>query len=365
MKHKSLKDQSRVLAVVGGQYGSEGKGNIVAYIANEWDVHVRTGGSNAGHSFKHLGVTYAMQSVPVGWINPTATLIIGAGAVIDLWNLVDEVEMIRKVDPSIVNRLKVDAGAFVINSTHKHAEGGTKGELHKRIGSTGKGVGTARIGRIKRSTNDAEARTFEEHIAPMPKEHWIHGVLHYDTVILLERFRQIGKSILLEGTQGSGLSLIHGPWPYVTSADTNAAQLAADAGLPPSAITDVLLVYRTFPIRVAGNSGPLRGELTWEDISEMTGKPTTEITTVTKKTRRIGKWDWTLAKKAIILNAPTMLAINFIDYSHPDDEGIIDWEELSEDAREYVLAIGAMLETPVRFVGTGGEDWAVVDVPKG
>lgn len=170
-----------------------------------------------------------------------------------------------------------------------------------------------------------------------------------------------GADILLEGAQGSGLSLIHGPWPYVTSTDCNSGQLAADVGVPPRYIDQCVAVVRVYPIRVAGNSGPLRHETDWDHISERVGKTTEEKTTVTLKTRRIGCWDDTLVDGAVVLNAPTSLAITFMDYLCPEAEGLTDERELPMLARQFTEYVERRFRTPVSMIGTGGPGWQVIE----
>lgn len=345
----------RVTAVIGGQYGSEGKGVIVNHMAKDYNVHVRVGGPNAGHSFYHMHQRYAMQSIPCGWTNREATLVIGAGAVIDLATLKREVEQIEALDSALEMRLKIDPRAIVITPDQHKAEGGVEGELHQRIGSTGEGVGAARHARMAR--DPLQSVRFGE----VAEGAGLKRFVYRDTAELLYRSAKRGESILLEGTQGSGLSLIHGPWPYVTSADTNAAQLLADCGLAPGWLTDVLLVFRTYPIRVAGNSGPLAGEMTWEEISNITGQPTIERTTVTKKVRRIGRWDDSLAYKAVMLNKPTMLAFTFLDYLDPRNAEADRFELLTPETRRWVSNQESKLGAPSMYLGVGGPEWSVID----
>ncbi len=345
----------KVLAVVGGQYGSEGKGVVVNKIAHRYDVHVRTGGPNAGHSFYHEGRLWKMQQLPCGWTNPEATLVIGAGAVVDLEQLNKEVIAVEQAGYYIRHRLFIDAGAMVLDRKHHVEEGGVDGELHKRIGSTGEGVGAARIDRIRRDAirTSLAVRT--------PINHPLSNNIVTNTPAMLSHARGTGGNILLEGTQGAGLSLIHGPWPYVTSHDTNAAQLAADAGIPPHHVTDVLMVVRTYPIRVAGNSGPLKGELTWEEMSRRLGRPVIEQTTVTKETRRIGSCDEQLVRKAVTLNGPTAFALMFADYLNPNDAGVTTYDLLSVDTHGFVAYLENAFGVPVAMVGTGGEGWQVIE----
>lgn len=355
--------RGETLAVVGGQYGSEGKGNIVAHIAEDWDVHVRTGGPNAGHSFQYGGEVFKMQVIPCGWINRDAIIVVGRGALVDLGQLVAELQQILQFDPTIMDRLMIDERAGFLDPRFTFEEGGTKGELHERIGSTGKGVGAARHARMSRDPEQFQLigdipDTLEALSETLPQSLLCN--LHPDTPLLLRHYRENGLRTLLEGTQGSGLSLIHGPWPYVTSSDTNAAEFAAEAGVPPQFVTEVGLVIRTYPIRVAGNSGPLEDELTWDEMSSRVGKDVVEKTTVTQKVRRIGEWDEDLVRRAVTLNGPSWFAVNFIDYLSPEDEGVTDAADLSDRAMSFVNYLETNFRVPVRYVGTGGEGWKVV-----
>lgn len=341
----------RVMVVVGGQYGSEGKGVIVKHIADEYDVHVRVGGCNAGHSFYHRGQKHVVQSIPIGWTNPKAMLFLGAGAVVSPKILLKELKEISKIDPTVTSRLVIDGNASVLGEAEHQAEGGVDGELHQRIGSTGEGVGAARLGRLGRDpTKFLLARSVPE-LAP-----WIEE----NTPEIIQNSLAT-CNVLVEGTQGSGLSLVHGPWPHCTTADCNAAGIIADVGLSPLQVTDILLVVRTYPIRVAGNSGPLKNEITWEQLSEKLGKTVHEKTTVTKKTRRIGMWDDELFHRAVVLNRPTAIAVTFLDYIDPADEGKTKWDQLSVRSRCFVQRVESLSGRSVDFIGTGGEGWKVVD----
>lgn len=343
----------KVLAVIGAQYGSEGKGVIVHHLANRYDIHVRVGGPNAGHTFLYDGHLYKMRSIPCGWTNPDAELIIGRGAIVDPEQLVKELEIIKAVDPGIEHRLLIDEGAWAIEGWDRETE--KEVGLRESIGSTLEGVGNARLRRIGRSLN-LDTRMFK-----VAREYGLEKMLHSDTAVYLNIARGL-KNILLEGTQGSGLSLLHGEWPFVTSADTNAAQLLADVGLAPNAMTDCLLVTRTHPIRVGGNSGPLRNEIDWKTISERMGRPTEEVTTVTGRVRRIGNWDSHLVRRARMLNGPTAMALTFLDYWHPDMEGRT---VLSGEAIGTIEEVEREQAITVALVGTGGPNLTVVEYREG
>lgn len=358
----AIKTKGAVLAVVGAQYGSEGKGVFVHHIADRFAVHVRTGGPNAGHTFVHEGKQWVFQSVPCGWTNKNAMVYIGRGGLVDMDKLVEEVTKIYEVDRTILVRLFIDSDCGVISKWHMEEEGGVDGEMHKRIGSTGKGVGAARRDRLMRKPDAFQRVKDVAHQYGNNEQGWsASDLLVENSPKSLNMWLEKGESILLEGAQGSGLSLIHGPWPYVTSSDTGAAQLAADAGIPPQFV-ETLLIARTFPIRVAGNSGPLKDELTWEEISARVGRPTTEKTTVTKKTRRIGKWDEELVENAVRLNGATQIAISFMDYLDPASEGITNPAELGETAKAFIRYVAHRFNVTVPLVGVGGEGFRVAEL---
>ena len=118
------------------------------------------------------------------------------------------------------------------------------------------------------------------------------------------------QDIIIEGTQGYGLSLLHSPlYPFSTSRDTTAAGFLSEVGLSPFDVDDIYLVLRTFPIRVEGNSGPLKNEISWEELGQKI-----ESTSVTKGTRRVAKIDYKLIKEAILVNRPTRIILNHLDY---------------------------------------------------
>ena len=357
-----MRKPNGVTCLVGGQYGSEGKGVIVNFLANLYDVHVRTGAPNAGHSFYHKDVVYKMQSIPCGWTNPKALIVIGAGGLVNPDLFMKELMDVYAVDKSIVNRVMIDAQCGILDNCFHEAEGGIHGEMHKRIGSTGEGVGPARVARINR--DESEFRLMRN----IPRGEFYNSKHKIDIVDFcvkgvaetLSNMIDNNKSVMLEGTQGSGLSLVHGHWPYVTSSDTNAAQMCADAGVSPMDVESVILTLRTFPIRVAGNSGPLYKETTWEEMSRRVGKNLCEQTTVTKKIRRVGEFDWEMAKQAVVLNRPTSIALTFADYISPESEGVTRYGELGTKVKAFIYDIENQLDVPVKLVSTGGPRWSVI-----
>lgn len=347
-----------VAIVVGAQYGSEGKGAVVAKLANKYEVHVRVGGPNAGHSIWHQGRLWKMQSLPCGWINPLADLVIGAGALVNPDILLRELEAVAQVDPTIWLRTSVDAHAGVLDPRFHQEEGGVYGELHARIGSTGEGVGAARLARVARNPEN-----FQHMADVLGHPGWgkLHTVVSKDTSAILKTMITDGFNVLIEGTQGSGLSMVHGPWPYVTSHDTNASQMLADIGLSPRVVTDIILVARTFPIRVAGNSGPMEQETNWEKMSRLVGRPLEERTTVTNKVRRVGGWDDNLFRQAVAINDPTEVVITFLDYLFPDDAEKGSFLDLSQQAQDWILDFEEKYDVTVGMIGTGPRPEHMID----
>lgn len=331
-----------ITAVIGAQYGSEGKGKVIQHLAHEYDIFVRVGGPNAGHviyfdgfngEFKDSPVRMVMRSVPCGWINPNSKLIIGAGAVISIEVLMNELKQLEKYDPIIKQRLYIDKNAMVITDEHSQSET----QLKDRIGSTGEGVGAARVDRLLR-------------IGKLASDYKKLQPFLCDTREMLYNSR--GFNILLEGTQGSELSLIHAEYPYCTSADTNVSQLLSDVGLPPIALDNTILVVRSMPIRVGGNSGPLQHEVTFDQLNTRIGKKI-EHTSVTKKVRRVGMLDMNKLIKASQINAPTHIAFMFADYVDIKNENATTLDELTPHTRRLISTIGDAMGAEVMFISTG------------
>jgi adenylosuccinate synthase len=172
-----------------------------------------------------------------------------------------------------------------------------------------------------------------------------------DTAPILRKLLREGQRVVVEGTQGFGLSLLHSPfYPYATSRDTTAAGAISEAGVSPRDVDDVVLVLRTDPIRVAGNSGPLENETTWDAIAELAGctESIEERTSVTKKVRRVGTFDPTIVRAAIAVNDPSTIVLNHIDHF---DARCAEVCNLTAKARRFVSRVGAEIGAPIRYVG--------------
>lgn len=282
---------------------------------------------------------YRLRQIPATFLNKNCSLFIGAGALIDPEVLAAEV-----AETGTQDRIIIDPQAGILEKKHCEQEG----ELVANIGSTGKGCGAALVDRIWRKDFKLAGEVLKDNYR-------IENVAG-----LLAKAVDDGKRILVEGTQGFGLSLYHGIYPYVTSRDTTAANFLAEAGLSPLTVKDIVLVIRTFPIRVAGPSGPLKGETSWDVLTNKLGKEVIEMTTVTGKVRRVAKFDPEIVKEAIAINRPTQIALQFLNYLFPDDEGKAKWEELSSEAKTYVETLEKELGVPITLVGTGKAETAMI-----
>lgn len=276
--------------VVGGQYGSEGKGKVVALLANRskspWLV--RCGGPNSGHTVTIDGNDLILRQVPCCSQPHEATFCISAGCAIDETVLLRELDMLN-IDRQ---RIIVDPRAVIVTEADREAE-----RLGlKDIASTCSGTGAASVRRMSRRSDVYLARTSDA----------ISSRCRVETVApLLHNVLDSGGDVIVEGTQGFALSLLHGPhYPFVTSRDTTAAGFAMEVGLSPRLINDIVLVVRTFPIRVGGSSGPFAREISWEQIASYSGAPTVfpEYTSVTKRLRRVAEFDIEAVKLACQYN---------------------------------------------------------------
>jgi adenylosuccinate synthase len=337
-------------AIVGGEYGSEGKGNIAFYLAPEYDLLIRVGGPNAGHKvFLHSGEAYTHHHLPAGTRAGEARLLVGPGNVINVENLLQEIADCE-VDKQ---RLAIDPMAMVIEKADIRREQ----RLAESIGSTKQGVGWATARRILRGADPkmAGVRTAQDITDLKP-------YLCRATDVLEDAYSR-GFRIMLEGTQGTGLSLYHGSYPHVTSRDTGVAGTLSEAGVAPHRLRRCILVCRTYPIRVENpsqnkSSGPMSIELTWSEVerrAEVTrGKlRSSERTSTTDKLRRVGEFEWDLLRRSALLNGPTDIALTFVDYLGKKNRDARRFDQLSQDALLFIEEVEQVAGAQVSLVSTG------------
>ena len=331
-------------AVIGAQWGDEGKGKVVDFLAERADYVVRfSGGNNAGHTVINEMGEFAFHLVPSGIFWPQVTCIIGNGVVVDPEVLLGEIQGLqeRGVDTS---RLYISDRAHLIMPYHitldaleERSKGG------QAIGTTGKGVGPAYMDKVGRvgirvgdllEVNDEERfllrlmHVVEQKNALITK---VYGGEPVSVEALLEKCRQWGErlapyirptevvlqdalangeTILLEGAQGTLLDIDHGTYPFVTSSSPSIGGASSGTGIPPQAIEGVAGIFKAYSTRVG--AGPLVTELT-DDVGEKIRELAWEYGTTTGRARRIGWFDAVAARYNALVNGFTAVVLTRLD----------------------------------------------------
>jgi adenylosuccinate synthase len=239
-----------------------------------------------------------------------------------------------------VDSLFIDPHAWIVTPEDEEAE--AKSGLMRAIGSTGSGMGAALTRRVARATEG----TFAKDVSELKR-------YLADTSELLTQALNRNKRIVVEGTQGFGLSLLHSQsYPHCTSRDTVAAAFVAEAGLSPMDVDEIVMVVRSFPIRVSGTSGPLPSEIDWATVTSESGyaDPQIEYTSVTRKVRRVAKFDASVVKRAIAHNRPTCVAMNHLDYV--DAQCAVD-EKLTRKAAAFLRSVEQQIGMEIGLLGFG------------
>lgn len=352
-----LRRQQLVDVLVGGQYGSEGKGNVAFFLAAEYDVLVRVGGPNAGHKVP-LPTPYTHVQLPSGTLaNSEALLVIGPGATLDVGQVLREVAECGVE----VGRLAIDPQAMIIEESDITAEA----RLVRGIGSTGKGGGAAMARRItgRHHSDDSVAVRLARDVPELTP------YLRATADVLDEAYRA-GRRIMLEGTQGTALSLYHGSYPHVTSRDTTTSGCLAEAGISPSRVRHVIMVCRTYPIRVqspdGGTSGPMSQDLQWTEIAQRSGLLEQELLQVEKgsrsgKQRRVAEFDWDLLRRAAELNGATEIALTFVDYLDKANRDARRYDQLTDGTIKFIEEVERVAGVPVSLIATRFDVRSIID----
>ena len=330
------------VAVVGAQWGDEGKGKIVDWLSLGADVVVRfQGGHNAGHTLVIDGVTYKLALLPSGIVRPGKLSVIGNGVVVDPHFLIGEIERLRGQGVAITpENLKVAENAPLILSLHRELDAyREEAGAGAKIGTTKRGIGPAyedKVGRRSIRVMDlAEPDTLDDKIGRLLAHHnplrrglglpelsvaalreellaVAPKILPFMDAVwdLLDDQRRAGKRILFEGAQGVLLDVDHGTYPYVTSSNTVAASAASGSGLGPGAIGYVLGIAKAYTTRVGG--GPFPTEL-HDAIGELIGDRGHEFGTNTGRRRRCGWFDAVLTRQAVKTSGINGVALTKLD----------------------------------------------------
>jgi adenylosuccinate synthase len=333
--------------LLGLQWGDEGKGKIVDYLAPNYDVVARfQGGPNAGHTLNIEGKRIVLRTIPSGVFHDRPCNLIGNGVVIDPIEFKKEAKELLDIGIDLKKKLKLSRKAHLILPTHRlldAASEAAKGEA--KIGSTLKGIGPAYMDKTGRNgirIGDLLSADFQNHYDRLKKKHlellqmyqfdsdlkelesqWFDGIEFIRSLenvpgeyYINEQLRN-GKTVLAEGAQGSMLDIDFGTYPFVTSSNTISAAACTGLGIAPTAIRDVIGIIKAYCTRVGG--GPFPTELL-DDTGEQLRRAGHEFGAVTGRPRRCGWLDIPAVNYTIMLNGVTKLIITKADVLNIFDE---------------------------------------------
>jgi adenylosuccinate synthase len=411
-------------AVIGAQWGDEGKGKIVDLLSEHADIVARyQGGPNAGHTVVIKNEELVLHQIPSGILWPHTTCVIGNGVVIDLRVLLEEMEMVKKRGFKVEGRLFISDRAHLILPYHRlldEAREQSQGE--NKIGTTGRGIGPAymdKVGRIGiRTCELLEADDLSERVKQVVSEHnkvlrsvyqrdpvsteeVISLCLKYaeilkdtiiDTSVVLDEAIRAGKSILLEGAQGTMLDVDFGTYPFVTSSNPAAGGACTGLGIGPNKIDEIIAVVKAYTTRVG--MGPFPTEFNPE-FSEKVRQLGVEFGATTGRPRRCGWFDAVVVNHAVRVNGLTSLVITKLDVldtleeikictgyrykgeilphypaglkaqleaepvyeTHPgwlvSTTTAAEWEQLPTNAQRYIARISELTHTPIFMISVG------------
>jgi adenylosuccinate synthase len=329
------------LAIIGMQWGDEGKGKITDYLAEGADMVVRyQGGANAGHTIKVGDEVIALHLLPSGMVRSGVTSVIANGVVVDCEAMGKEIEGLRRTGRS-ADGLMISDRANVVLPYHRAFDGAEERARGSRgVGTTGRGIGPCYSDKVARSgirmgdlLEESYLRERLETILPMKerladslgeplgidREELVGKLLEYgrtyrdrivDTSVLIHEAIRAGKNVMFEGAQGTMLDIDNGTYPYVTSSNCTSAAICTGAGVPPSMVEQVVGVAKAYTTRVG--AGPFPTELK-DEIGQRLLHQGEEFGTTTGRERRCGWLDLVVLRHAARLNGLTSLAITKLD----------------------------------------------------
>jgi adenylosuccinate synthase len=369
--------------VTDGQWGSTGKGLISSYLAwrHNADIISTTNMANAGHTIvdssldrKFIAKALPCPAILPSWYNLNQKVLVGPTAGFNIEQLIKEVNECNILPENLI----IHPRAGVITDDHKQAEGGESGTKH--LASTMQGCGTMLADKIMRKQDLKLARDYpelEEYIPEFLRDEslswseWICGMLAEGNPMMLH-----------EGSQGFSLDISHGShYPQCTSRSTTATQNITDMGLPADKMGDVVIVIRPYPIRVGnvvengqtmGHSGGHYNdheETTWKQVAKESGAPEKnfegELTTVTKRLRRVFTFSPKQIRQACLVNGATQIALNFANYIDYECRGINNRKGITPKVQEFIERVEDITGVPVTLVGTGPRLCDVIDLKHG
>jgi adenylosuccinate synthase len=408
--------QNKAIVVVGSQFGDEGKGKVIDYLAKDAISVVRSqGGNNAGHTLLVDGHEQKLHLVPSGVLNKDAKSYIAGGVVIDLSVLIKEIEQLKRCGIDLKDKLKISSRAHVILSIHIERDGSQEEKKGKdAIGTTKRGIGPCYADKISRVGIQIGDLFSKENL--FNKLSRVYSQTNHDVRSLTDLYFSYGEYIksyvcedisylitkdinsndnryvLFEGAQGAYLDNTYGTYPYVTSSQTIASGVLAGAGIGPTSVDKTIIIAKAYITRV-GN-GPLPTEI-FDDGKYFDCKKAREFGTTTGRKRRIGWFDTPLMKKSVILNGADAIALTKIDildtldeikictgylyngksYDYLSDEiadlslvkplykvlpgwksdtsNIKKYEDLPKNAKRYINEISKLCNIPIEIISVG------------
>ncbi len=372
------------VVVVGAQWGDEGKGKVVDYLAGSFDYIARVaGGHNAGHTVIIGKDRYVLQLIPCGILRPQQHVIIGPGVVVDPSALVNEIEMLEKAHLSVAGRLHVSNRAHLIFPYHREldkAAESARGE--NKIGTTSRGIGPAYEDKMARRglrmVDLLDPALFREKAARVVAEknriaqgayganvdfsHEVEETLRLgekikayicDTAELTNRALDEGKSVLFEGAQGTMLDIDHGTYPFVTSSSATSGGATTGMGVPPTKIRHVLGISKAYTTRVGGGPFPTEmPDLEAQEVRErgkefgaVTGSPIHEMPASAEVYERV---------TPVYKTLPGWCESTY---------GLKDASKLPKAAMHYLRFISDYLQVEIGMISTGPERDATIIQP--
>jgi adenylosuccinate synthase len=333
--------KTKAVAVVGAQWGDEGKGKVVDYLASSFDYIARyAGGHNAGHTVIFDSHRFVLQLIPSGILRPGKKAVIGPGTVVDPAALVNEVENLRKSGIEVRGRLFLSDRAHLIFPYHREMDKAAEAALGAAaIGTTSRGIGPAyedkmarrgiRVGelldaerfreRLERVIGEKDAISRASYGHPLETaglfDQYLELAAHIrglvtDTAVLLNDALDKGESALFEGAQGTMLDIDHGTYPYVTSSNATSGGVATGLGVAPRRLTGVVGVTKAYTTRVG--SGPFPTEMADSAAQDLRQRGN-EFGAVTGRPRRCGWLDLVVLRYAIMLSGIDSLVVTKLD----------------------------------------------------
>ena len=398
---------NKSIAILGAQWGDEGKGKIVDLLTKKSDVVVRfQGGHNAGHTLVVDGKTTILHLIPSGILHDKVKCIIGNGVVLSLEALSEEIEILKKNNINVEDRLLISDGCPLILPIHIELDKAREKKKGKsKIGTTGRGIGPAyedkisrrgiRLGDLSNKSTLLEkvSEILDYHnfilknyyrCSTYSKNEIYENLLTYydiynqfivDVPNYIDNAFKENKKIVFEGAQGTLLDIDHGTYPYVTSSNTTVGGIFTGSGVSPKNLNYILAIVKAYTTRVG--SGPFMTEL-FDDYGKMLSERGHEFGATTGRERRCGWLDLVALKRSIIINGFTGICLTKLDVldtfkkikvcvSYENNEpvyneyngwqksikGIKKYETLPKNAKKYIESIEKYLDVPIDIISNG------------